>query len=245
MCGGEQNLGAGKCAAWNCRDRNRVGGGGGTFGGGCAFGHESRNAYSGRGCKHEYGYISSFGGVVDRMENWTVCSVQCRSGGAGYKYNLGCVIKFRSWHWSASPFWCGHGYGNGIGGECRCGDGDKHFGGSRRLEGGLRMGANLKMEGHKFLLYLLDVILQRQLKGRYWRCRWCANQEGVGWSRWLTLIIKCSDELFHGVNEDGEFGGFCFSGGSKGQCEQEWTIERGCRSCGAVKDKVCGVVDLF
>ena len=77
-----------------------------------------------------------------------------------------------------SPFQCGHGHGNGIGSECRCGAGDKCFVGSRRFEGGLLMGANLRMEGQKFLLYLLDVILWRQLKGKeYWRCGWCANQD--------------------------------------------------------------------
>ena len=27
VCGGERGLGASKCAAWNCRDRNGVGGG--------------------------------------------------------------------------------------------------------------------------------------------------------------------------------------------------------------------------
>ena len=91
------------------------------------------------------------------------------------------------------------------------------------------MGANLRTKGQKFLLYLLDPLLQRQLKGRYWGCGWCANQEGGGRSGWLTLLIKCSDKLFHGVNEDREFGGFGFRGGCKG----------------AVKDKACGIVDLF
>ena len=88
--------------------------------------------------------------------------------------------------------------------------------GSRRLEGGLLMGVNLRTEGRKFLLYLMDMLLQRQLKGRYWWCRWRANQEQVGWSGWLTLIIKCSNRLFHGVDEDGEFGGFSFMGRSEG-----------------------------
>ena len=82
------------------------------------------------------------------------------------------------------------------------------------------------MKGRKFLLYLLYPLLQRQLKGRYWRCRWRANQEGGGWSGRLTLIIKRSDKLFHGVNEDGEFGGFGFRGGSKGQSEWKRTITR-------------------
>ena len=215
------------------------------FGGGCAFGHESRNTYGGGGHKHEYGYVSSFSGAVDGMENRTMCSFQCQSGGAGYKYNLGCVVKFGSWHWSASPFEHGCGHRNGIGGKCRHGDRDEHFGGSRRLEGSLLMGVNLRMEGQKFLLYLLDTILRRQLKGRYWWCGWCANQERVGQSGWLTLIIKCSNKLFHGVNEDGEFSGFGFRGRSKGQCEWEWTIEHGCGSCSAMKDKVCGIMDLF
>ena len=119
------------------------------------------------------------------------------------------------------------------------------MGGSRRLEGGLLTGANLRTKGRKFLLYLLDALLQRQLKGRYWQCRQGANQEGAGWSGRLTLIIKGSDKLFHGVNEDGEFGGFSFRGGSKGRSEQKWMIARERRSCGAMKDKVCGVVDLF
>ena len=82
------------------------------------------------------------------------------------------------------------------------------------------MGANLRTEGQKFLLYLLDVMLQRQLKGRCWWCGWHTNQEQVGRNGWLTLIIKWSDKLFHGVNEDGEFGGFSFRGGSKGQSGQ-------------------------
>ena len=85
----------------------------------------------------------------------------------------------------------------------------------------------------------------RQLKGWYWQCRWHANQEGAGQSRWLTLIIKRSDKLFHGVNEDGEFGGFSFRGGSKGWSEEEWTITCGRGSASAMKDKACGVVDLF
>ena len=107
------------------------------------------------------------------------------------------------------------------------------------------MGANLRTKGQKFLLYLLDPLLRRQLKGRYWRGGWRANQEGGGRSGRLTLIIKRSDKLFHGVNEDREFGGFGVRGGSKGRSEQKRTIacERG--SCGAVKDKACGVVDLF
>ena len=69
VCGGEQGLGAGKCAVWNCRNGNGVGGGGGVFGGGCTFGHESGNAYGGRGCKCEYGHIGSFGGAAIGMEN--------------------------------------------------------------------------------------------------------------------------------------------------------------------------------
>ena len=145
-----------------------------------------------------------------------MCSLQCQSGGAGHKYNIGCVIKFGTCHWSVSHFQCGSGHRNGIGGECGCGYGDEHFVGSRRYTGGLLMGVNLSMEGRKFLLYLLDALLQRQLKGRYWWCGWHAHQEHVGWSGWLTLIIKCSDELFHCVNEDGEFGGFSFMGRSKG-----------------------------
>ena len=68
MCGSEQGLSAGKCAAWNCRNGNGAGGGGGVFGGGCTFGHESGNAY-GRGCKCEYGHVSSFGGAAIGMEN--------------------------------------------------------------------------------------------------------------------------------------------------------------------------------
>ena len=69
VCGGEQGLGAGKCTAWNCRNGNRAGGGGGVFGGGCTFGDESGNAYGGRGSECEYGDIGSFGGVVIGMEN--------------------------------------------------------------------------------------------------------------------------------------------------------------------------------
>ena len=105
------------------------------------------------------------------------------------------------------------------------------------LEGGLLMGVNLRTEGQKFLLYLLDLLLWSQLKGRYWWGRWWANQEQVGQSRQLTLVIKCSNKLFHGVDEDGEFGGFSFRGGSKGRS--------GRRSCGAMQDKACGIVDLF
>ena len=69
MCSGERGLSAGKCAAWNCWNRNRVGGGGGVFGGGCTLRHEFGNAYRGRGCECKYGHISSFGGVVIGMEN--------------------------------------------------------------------------------------------------------------------------------------------------------------------------------
>ena len=72
------------------------------------------------------------------------------------------------------------------------------------------------MEGRKFLVYLLDALLQRQLEDRYWGCGWCANQQQVGQSGWLTLIIKSNDELFHCVDEDGEFSGFGFMGRSKG-----------------------------
>ena len=100
---------------------------------------------------------------------------------------------------------------------------------------------NLRTKGQKFLLYLLDPLLQRQLKGRYWWGGWHANQEGGGLSGWLTLIIKRSDKLFHGVNEDGELGGFGFRSGSKGRSERKC----GRRSCGAVKDKACSVMDLF
>ena len=64
VCGGERGLSAGKCTAWNCQDRNRVGGGSRVFGGGCTFGHESGNTYGGRGRKCEYGHISNFGGVA-------------------------------------------------------------------------------------------------------------------------------------------------------------------------------------
>ena len=76
---------------------------------------------------------------------------------------------------------------------------------------------------------------------------WCANQEGGGRSGRLTLIIKRSDKLFHGVNEDGEFSGFGFRGGSKGRSEWKRMImhEHGHGSCSAVKDKACSVVDLF
>ena len=149
------------------------------------------------------------------------------------------VIKFRSRHRSASPFRGRHGHGNGKGG------GDEWIGGSSGLEGSLLTGANLRMKGQKFLLYLLDPLLRRQLKGRYWWGGWCANQEGGGWSRWLTLINKCSHKLFHGVNEDREFGGFGFRGGSKGRSERKRTIVCEHRSGSAMKDKVCSVVDLF
>ena len=89
--------------------------------------------------------------------------------------------------------------------------------------------------------------MQRQLRGQYWRGRWHANQEGGGRSGRLTLIIKCSDKLFHGVNEDGEFSGFSFRGGSKGRSERKRTITCKCRhrSCSAIKDKACSVMDLF
>ena len=137
------------------------------------------------------------------------------------------------------PFGAGMGMGTELGG------GDKWFGGSRRLEGGLLTGANLRTKGQKFLLYLLDPLLWRQLKGQYWRRAWRANQEGAGQSRWLTLIIKCSNKLFHGVNEDGELSGFSFRGRSKGQSEQKRTIACEHGSSSAVKDKACGVVDLF
>ena len=69
VCGGEQGLGAGKCAVWNCWNRNGVGVGGGVFGGGCTFGHESGNAYEGRGSECEYSHIGSFGGAAIGMEN--------------------------------------------------------------------------------------------------------------------------------------------------------------------------------
>ena len=115
--------------------------------GGCAFGHKSGNAYSGRGCECEYVHVGSFGGVVIRMENWTMCHFLCQSGRAGDEYNSGCVIKFRSQHWSASPFRGKHGHGNRVGGECRCGGGDERFVGSRRLEGSLLMEVNLRTEG--------------------------------------------------------------------------------------------------
>ena len=107
------------------------------------------------------------------------------------------------------------------------------------------MGANLRMEGQKFLLYLLDPLLRRQLKGRYWQGGWRANQEGGGWSRRLTLIIKHSHKLFHGVNEDGEYGGFSFRGRSKGWSERKRTIAHKRGSGSAMKDEACGVVDLF
>ena len=139
----------------------------------------------------------------------------------------------------SSPFRGRHGHGNGNGG------GDERFRGSRRLEGSLFRGANLRTKGQKFLLYLLNPLLQRQLKGRYRRCGWCANQEGGGWSGRLTLIIKRSDKLFHGVNEDGELGGFGFRGRSKGRSERKQMIAHGCGSGSAMKDKACGIVDLF
>ena len=107
------------------------------------------------------------------------------------------------------------------------------------------MGVNLRTKGQKFLLYLLDPLLWRQLKGWYWWCTWHANQEGAGRSRRLTLIIKHSNKLFHGVNEDGEFGGFSFGGGSKGQSEQERMIMCGRGSSSAMEDKACGIMDLF
>ena len=69
MCGGKQGLGAGKCAGWNCRNGNGVGGGGGVFAGGCTFGHESGNAYWGGGSECEYSDVGSFGGAAIRMEN--------------------------------------------------------------------------------------------------------------------------------------------------------------------------------
>ena len=49
VCGGEQGLGAGKCATWNCWDGNGAGGGTRVFSGGCTFGHESGNAYGAEG----------------------------------------------------------------------------------------------------------------------------------------------------------------------------------------------------
>ena len=73
VCRGEGGLGTGKCAVWNCQDRIGVRGGGSVIGRGCAFRHESRNAYGGGGCKCEYGHIGSFGGVAIGMENWTMC----------------------------------------------------------------------------------------------------------------------------------------------------------------------------
>ena len=215
VCGGEQGLSTGKCAAWNCRDGNRVGGSSRVFGGGSTFGHVSRNMYRGRGCECKYGHVGSFGGAAIRVENWTMCHFQCQSGRAGDEYNLWCVIKFRSQHWSASPFWGRHGHGNGNGG------GDERFRGSRRLEGSLFRGANLRTKGQKFFLYLLNPLLWRQLKGQYWWHVWHANQEEAGRSGRLTLIIKHSNKLFHGVNEDREFGGFGFRGGSKGRSEWE------------------------
>ena len=107
------------------------------------------------------------------------------------------------------------------------------------------MGVNLRTEGRKLLLYLLDVLLWGQLKGSYLGCGWRANQEQVSWSGQLTLIVKHSDKLFHSVNEDGEFGGFGFRGRNKGRSERKRTIARERRSCGAMKDKACGIVDVF
>ena len=107
------------------------------------------------------------------------------------------------------------------------------------------MGMNLSMEGRKFLLYLLDLVLWRQLKGRYWLCRWHAHQQQVGRSGWLTLIIKHSNELFYCVDEDGELSGFGFMGRSKGWSGWEQMIKHGHGSWAAMKNKVCSVVDLF
>ena len=47
------------------------------FGSGCMFGHESGNAYGGRGSESKYGDIGSFGGAVIRMENRTMCRFRC------------------------------------------------------------------------------------------------------------------------------------------------------------------------
>ena len=144
---------------------------------GCASGHESGTGHSGGGCECEYGGISSLSSGVDGTEDLTMCSFCSQSGGAGYKHNVGCVVKFRSWHRSMSHFWCGCGDRNGIGSKCRYGHGNEGFVGSRRLEGSLLTGANLRMESRQFLLYLLDAPLWRQLKGRYWGYGWCTNQE--------------------------------------------------------------------
>ena len=54
---------------------------------------------------------------------------------------------------------------------------NKGFVGSRRLEGCLLIGANMGMQGKKFLFYLCNMPLQRQLKRSYWQCRWCAHQK--------------------------------------------------------------------
>ena len=51
--------------------------------------------------------------------------------------------------------------------------------------------------------------------------------------------------MFHGVNKDGELGGFSFSGRSEGWCEWEQMIRCRHGSCSAMKDKMCGVMDLF
>ena len=80
--------------------------------------------------------------------------------------NTGCVIKFGSWHLSASHFQCRCGHRNGIGSKCCHGHGNEGIMGSRRLEAGLLTGVNLRT-GQKVPSLSPDMLLWRQLKGRY------------------------------------------------------------------------------
>ena len=59
-------------------------------------------------------------------------------------------------------------------------------------------------------------------------------------SRWLTLAIEHSDDLFHDIDECGEFGGFSFSNWSDGQNRHVWIINGRQERCGAMKHKVDG-----
>ena len=99
------------------------------------------------------------------------------------------------------------------------------------------MGVNMSTQGRKFLFYLYNALLQRQLKCSYWQCGWCAHQKQVGWSRGLTLGIKHSNKLFHCVDEHGEFCGALVTGATVGVGRHG--------SCSAVKHRAHGVMDLF
>ena len=70
------------------------------------------------------------------------------------------------------------------------------------------------------------------------------KRESVG-VEGLLWVIKHSNELFHCVNEHGEFSGFSFDYWGNSQSGWVWIIKHKCRSSCAMKHKVCGIMDLF